>query len=178
MSTDSGTTDHMTRDDGRSLADRIEVPGESDVERLGELFYEDMLDLGIDVELDALTEMAGELVEGARREPPDCLVWVVRPEETDEAAGVIVANFHWSLKFGGRSLWIEELYVTPDQRRRGFGRALVDRVVAYAEAHDLEGIDLEAYRGNTPASILYRTAGFRRLGRERFYYRIGEKDYL
>jgi ribosomal protein S18 acetylase RimI-like enzyme len=48
----------------------------------------------------------------------------------------------------------------------------------WAEDNEIRGVDLEAYRGNTPASILYRSVGFHRLGRERFYYRIGEAEYL
>ncbi len=167
----------MSPDDDRELSGTIDAPTPSEAERIGELFYEDMIELGVEVELEDLTEMADHIIEGARSDPPECLAWVARPDETDKAAGVIVANFQWSLKFAGRSIWIEELYVTPDQRRRGFGRALVEHVVAYAEEHDLEGIDLEAYRGNTPASVLYRTTGFRRLGRERFYYTL-DGDYL
>lgn len=177
MTEDALSTD-PTGADGERRPHRIEPPVEEDVEAIARLFYEDMTHLGLEAEQDDLEELAGQIVGSVLEEPPRCLCWVARPESDQRPVGVIVANFHWSLKFAGRSLWIEELFVTPDARRRGFGRALVDRVVEYAEEHDIRGIDLEAYQGNTPASILYRTAGFHRLGRERFYKRIGDEEFL
>lgn len=150
----------------------------SDSPAIAGLFREDMTHLGVDSDRDELERLADNIIDGAERDPPECLCWVARPDEGADPVGVIVANFNWSLKFAGRSLWIEELYVTPESRRHGYGRALVDRVVEYAQNHDIRGIDLEAYQGNTPASVLYRTAGFRRLGRERFYRVIGEDQSL
>ena len=159
------------------IADLIDRPEPEDAEALANLFDEDMSHLGVDLEGDDLEELAADIIEDAHQDPPGCLCWVVR-SESGRAVGVVVANFNWSLKFAGRALWIEELYVTPEHRRSGLGRALVDRVVEYAEEHDIRGIDLEAYQGNTPASVLYRTAGFHRLGRERFYKRIGSGEFL
>ena len=153
-------------------------PHPDEAPAVGELFYEDMSDLGIDVSRDEMTELARRVIEASRDEPAECLCWVARPGADGKPCGVLLANFNWSLKFAGRALWIEELYVTPDFRRRGIGRVLVERVVDYAEDHDIQGIDLEAYQGNTPASILYRTIGFHRLGRERFYYRVGPSEFL
>jgi len=159
-------------------ASRIQAATHADATAIAGLFREDMTHLGVETDRDDLEQLAHDVIDGAEREPPECLCWVARPEEGADPVGVIVANFNWSLKFAGRSLWIEELYVTPEFRRRGFGRELVERVVAYARDHDIRGIDLEAYQGNTPASVLYRTTGFRRLGRERFYRVIGEDDHL
>ena len=150
----------------------------SDAGPIAGLFREDMTHIGVETDREELERLAEQIIAGFEQDPPECLCWVTRPEEGGEPVGVIVANFNWSLKFAGRSLWIEELYVTPEYRREGYGRALVDQVVEYAQAHDIRGIDLEAYQGNTPASVLYRTAGFRRLGRERFYRVIGEDQYL
>ncbi len=156
----------------------IEVPREEEAPRLARLFQEDMQDLGVETDLDDLEGVAREVIRGTRGPDPDCLCFVARLSEGGEAVGVVVANFNWSLKFAGRSLWIEELYVTPVARRRGLGRILVEEVLEWAEGNGIRGVDLEAYRGNTPASILYRSIGFHRLGRERFYYRLDESEYL
>lgn len=168
----------MSAEDGSPSDHHIDRPSEADVPAVAGLFREDMTHLGVETNREDLEDLASRIIEAMRRDPPECLCWVARREADSEPVGVIVANFHWSLKFAGRSLWIEELYVTPDARREGFGRALVDHVVEYAQDHDIRGIDLEAYQGNTPASVLYRTAGFRRLGRERFYRVIGDDDFL
>lgn len=153
-------------------------PRAEDSEAIGGLFFEDMSDLGVHKTKQEMVELAGQVVAAAHAEPAECLCWVARPSTDGGPCGVVLANFNWSLKFGGRSLWIEELYVTPDYRRRGIGRELVAQVLDYAEDHDFKGVDLEAYQGNTPASVLYRTMGFHRLGRERFYYRLGNHEFL
>ena len=121
-------------------------------------------------------KVAGGVVDA---ESHECLCWVVRRAQGQKAQGVLLANRNWSVKFGGQSLWIESLYVDPEARRNGYGRQMVGFVLDWAEENDIRGVDLEAYRGNTPASILYRSLGFYRLGRERFYYRFGdESSYL
>lgn len=86
----------------------------------------------------------------------------------EEPIGMLLAHERLSVRFGGRSLWVEELYVRPDVRMGGIGRALVLRVLVLARLHGLRGVDLEAYRMNTGASILYRSIGFERLARERY----------
>lgn len=155
-----------------------EAPELADVDAIGRLFYEDMTDLGVGTTAQDLREVAAQVVADSLRERPTLLCRVARPASGQPPCGVVLANFNWSLKFGGRALWIEELYVTPDFRRLGIGHALVDLVIEFAEEHGFRGIDIEAYRGNTPASILYRTMGFHRLGRERFYYRLGAQEFL
>ncbi len=147
-------------------------PGVDDAEALARLFDEDMKELGEEVSFEAQRELARQVISGMAREDRDCLCWVARRDEL--VVGVILANFNWSPKFGGRALWIESLYVTQSGRRRGVGRRLVDQLLDWAEEHGIKGVDIEAYRGNTPAGVLYRSLGFHRLGRERFAYRLDE----
>lgn len=159
----------------------IETPDDRDIDVVAGLFKEDMDALGVETGLGDQKEVARAVIAGTHADPRECLCWVARSgdeDETTDTAGLIVANFNWSLKFAGRALWIETLYVTPSHRRRGIGAQLVETMLDWAEANDIRGIDLEAYRGNTPASILYRSLGFRRLGRERFYYRFDGSGYL
>ena len=52
----------------------------------------------------------------------------------------------------------------------------MDALLDWAEENGIEGIDLESYRLNAPASILYRTLGFRRLGRERFTLELWDEE--
>lgn len=151
----------------------IVVPLSADVEALGGLFHGDMEELGVQTRREDQQELARRVIEDLEREDPPCLCWVAR-EESGRLCGVLLAHSNWSPKFAGRSLWIESLYVPEWGRRRGIGRQLVDHLLDWAEDHGVKGIDIEAYRGNTPASILYRTMGFRRLGRERFSYTVEE----
>lgn len=153
-------------------------PRAKDAAVLGGLFHADMVALGVDTTLDAMQQFAARVIDASSRQPQGCICRVARQRAEGPPCGVVLANEHWSLKFAGRALWIEELYVDPDVRRRGIGRGLVELIVEYAEEHGFRGIDLEAYQGNTPASVLYRTMGFHRLGRERFYYRLGDREFL
>lgn len=155
----------------RSDALLIRVPELGDMEELARLFHQDMTELGVATSLEEKRQFAAALLEALAVKPkPRCLCWVV--EDGERLVGVLLANFHWSVKFAGRSLWIESLYVDPAGRRRGVGRALVDYLLDWAYEHEIRGVDIEAYHGNTPASVLYRTMGFRRLGRERFNYQF------
>lgn len=158
----------------------IDEPTTEDVDAMARLFKEDMDALGVETSLEDQEAVAASVVDAMSADPPECLCWVARLELDGEPAigGLVLANFNWSLKFAGRALWIEALYVTPRARRRGIGAQLVERTLDWAEAHGIRGIDLEAYRGNTPASVLYRSLGFHRLGRERFYFRVEGDGYL
>lgn len=131
------------------------------------LFAEDLTDLHLPVDTAALGLVFDELIRDARS-----LVLVARSAEDATATGVLVASRVPSVKFSGWSLWIEELYVGKGARQRGLGRLLVERLLELARRDNYRGIDLEAYHGNAPAALLYRSLGFRRLGRERFHYRL------
>lgn len=146
------------------------LPG--DRQAVVELFCEDLRDLNLPVDPAALGGVFDELVAD-----PRSVVLVVRMADDRPAVGVMVASRVPSVKFSGWSLWIEELYVGKVARQRGLGRLLIEHLLGIARRENLRGIDLEAYHGNAPAALLYRSLGFRRLGRERFYYRMDwEKD--
>ena len=55
---------------------------------------------------------------------------------------------------------LRDLYVAPDHRRHGVGRALVDTVVADARAAGAARVSLQTEVGNDRALALYRSAGF------------------
>lgn len=72
------------------------------------------------------------------------------------------------------------LAVSPEFRRRGIGKALLDQFLDYARRQGATRVHLEVREGN-PAVIMYRSAGFSVAGRRRKYYRGrygGEFDAL
>ena len=112
--------------------------------------------------------VVSDLVIGAS--PDQCFCRVARAQKGGPAVGVVIANVIVSVKLAGRSVWLEHLYVDRAFRGKRLGRALVERVMDWAEETGMAGIELEAYQGNTPAGILYRSLGFGRLSRERYYF--------
>lgn len=149
----------------------IDRPGLDDVPRLVEMFSQDLSDLRLPIDRDALAQSTARLIEGG-----DSRGWlrVARVNAEARCDGVIVAHAWESVKFAGPALWIETLYVAPPLRRRGMGRRLVTELLDQARAAGYVGIDLESYRMNAPASYLYRALGFRRIGRERYSYRLSD----
>lgn len=72
------------------------------------------------------------------------------------------------------------LAVSPEFRRRGIGRMLLDHFLSDAADSGATRVHLEVREGN-PAVIMYREAGFSFVGRRRKYYRGrfgGEFDAL
>jgi [ribosomal protein S18]-alanine N-acetyltransferase len=74
----------------------------------------------------------------------------------------------------GDEVHILNVAVHPDARRNGTGRALVQRVVDDALAHNAASVSLEVGRTNEPATALYRSMGFTEVGLRRNYYGQGK----
>jgi RimJ/RimL family protein N-acetyltransferase len=67
------------------------------------------------------------------------------------------------------------LMVAAAHRRKGVGRALLERAVAWARAAGIRKLELHVFPWNEPAIALYESFGFRREGlRKGHYERAGE----
>lgn len=64
----------------------------------------------------------------------------------------------------------------PDHRRRGYGSAVLDALLAYAAQNGLKEIYLEVRRSNGAARALYATRGFECVGERRGFYRFPTED--
>ena len=107
---------------------------------------------------------AGEaaLRQIALGEPFAC-AWLVR--EYDAAAGYLILTLGFSVEYGGRDGFIDDLYLVPTARGRGLGRALVDFALVQARELGVGTLHLEVEVGNDTAARLYRKAGFEETGR-------------
>lgn len=65
---------------------------------------------------------------------------------------------------GRPGLWLEDLYVVPEHRRRGVGRVLVARLAALAAERGCARLDFAVLDWNAPAIAFYETIGARALG--------------
>ena len=82
-------------------------------------------------------------------------------------AGVAYVAFTWTLEHGGKSAWLEELYVVPAARDRGLGTALLAEVIARCRAAGCAALDLEITEDHARAARLYARHGFEALPRAR-----------
>ncbi|CAN5382126.1 hypothetical protein BH20VER3_BH20VER3_10200 [soil metagenome] len=77
-----------------------------------------------------------------------------------------------SLEHGGRSGWLEELYVLPEWRGCGAGSALLNAVVARAQERGWAALDLEVDGNHARALPLYARNRFTPVHRTRFVRRL------
>jgi L-amino acid N-acyltransferase YncA len=77
----------------------------------------------------------------------------------------VALTLGWSLEFGGRDAFVDELYVAPPARGRGLGRAGLAVAEAGARALGVRTLHLEVEDGKPAALGLYRRNGFAEHGR-------------
>jgi ribosomal protein S18 acetylase RimI-like enzyme len=84
--------------------------------------------------------------------------WVFR--EDGRAIGYLVVTHGYSLEFGGRDAFIDEVYTVPEMRGQGLGA----RALAIAEEHcrrnHIEALRLEVHHENRRALALYERNGY------------------
>lgn len=85
-------------------------------------------------------------------------VWLL--EAGAEVAGYAVLTLGFSLEYGGRDAFLDDLYVSPGHRGRGLGRTALDAVVAECRLRGVRALHLEVARDNAPAHALYARFGF------------------
>jgi RimJ/RimL family protein N-acetyltransferase len=105
----------------------------------------------------------------ATRRSPDAAVFVA------EAAGRIVGRLSLARDTHPASRHVADLglMVASSQRRRGIGRALLERAVEWAQEVGVEKLELHVFPHNEPAIRLYEQFGFEREGLRRGHYRRG-----
>jgi len=74
--------------------------------------------------------------------------------------GYFVIGFGFSLEFGGRDAFLDELYIVRSARNQGLGRAAVARAINVCKEAGIRSLHLEVNSKNIAAQRLYRGAGF------------------
>lgn len=106
--------------------------------------------------LDAAGEAAARRVCAG---DPMVRAWIAR--KRGRSLGYVVLTSGFTIEFGGRDGFIDELYVVPSARRRGLGRVLLDFAVARARELGIVALHLVVERRNERAAALYRRLGWR-----------------
>lgn len=78
----------------------------------------------------------------------------------DGSDGLAQFRFLRSIWTGSLDLYLEELYVVPEQRGKGIGRALLEATMATGREGGATHIDLNTSETDTAARALYASAGF------------------
>jgi len=88
--------------------------------------------------------------------------------DIDKVIGMAAISFAWTLEHGGKSAWLDELYVLPEYREKGTGSALIESAIDVLKREGCAAIDLEVEEGHHRAEHLYQRKGFEKLKRSRW----------
>jgi GNAT superfamily N-acetyltransferase len=92
----------------------------------------------------------------ADEDPPfECLIASL----DGEPAGFALFFRNYSTWLGQSGIWLEDLFVLPEARRRGVGRALLQRLAAIAEERACGRLEWSVLEWNQPAIEFYATLG-------------------
>jgi GNAT superfamily N-acetyltransferase len=87
--------------------------------------------------------------------PFECLI----AELEREPVGFALFFHTYSTWRGKRGIWLEDLFVIPEARRRSVGRALLQRVASLARERDCARLEWSVLDWNAPAIQFYRGLG-------------------
>jgi GNAT superfamily N-acetyltransferase len=85
-------------------------------------------------------------------------VWIV--EADSENVGYIVLTLGYSMEYGGRDAYVDDLFVRRSFRNAGLGTAALEEVRKFCQRIGVRALHLELARDNHPAQVVYRRAGF------------------
>jgi GNAT superfamily N-acetyltransferase len=85
-------------------------------------------------------------------------VWLFR--DGGAAVGYFVLTLGWSLEYGGRDAFVDELFVSPSHRGRGLGRRALEAIGEACRELGVQALHLEVEKENLSAAELYREWGF------------------
>ena len=74
--------------------------------------------------------------------------------------------------------YITNVAVSPDFRRQGIGRQLIQALTERAQQAQLAFVTLEVRASNAPAIALYTAAGYEPVGRRKNFYRSPTEDAI
>jgi GNAT superfamily N-acetyltransferase len=90
----------------------------------------------------------------------DTEFWLGAVAGGDLAAGICQLRFRHCVWTASEDCWLEDLFVSPDARRSGVGRALVTRALDRARERGCRRVELDTNQDNNRAITLYESLGF------------------
>jgi ribosomal protein S18 acetylase RimI-like enzyme len=144
----------------------VKVAASEDIDAIMRLLQLQFEEHQIDVEGPDLRAGAAEILRDKR------LGVILTARQGEAIIGIAVLALAWTLEHGGRSAWLDELYVHPHFQGQGIGQALIEAATVEAIELKCSAIDLEVDEDHSRAERLYKRQGFERLSRSRWVKRL------
>lgn len=90
-------------------------------------------------------------------------LWLI--ELDGSPIGYVAMCFGYSIEFGGRDAFVDEVFILAEHRGKGIGTKALEEVRARARALGVRALHLEVDRENERAIRLYRSLGYVPRGR-------------
>ena len=91
-----------------------------------------------------------------------------------EAVGFAVYFYNYSTWLGKYGIYLEDLYVSPEHRGRGAGKALLKHIAGIAVANDCGRFEWSVLDWNTPSIEFYKSLGAIEMSQWRIYRVTGD----
>src|SRR5215468_2501727 len=96
-------------------------------------FREHSIDMPADAVRTAVVGLLGDQTRG----------FILIAVQAAAVVGVACVSFTWTLEHGGKSAWLDELFVVPEARNRGIGKDMLEAVLHAARVAGCAAVDLE-----------------------------------
>jgi len=102
------------------------------------------------------------------------VVWIIADDS--EPAGYVVLTVRFSMEYGGLDAFIDDLFIRPEWRRRGLGRAALRALFDECKRRQVLAVHVEVGHDNVAAKALYYSYGLKlgADGRQRLTVLLGD----
>ncbi len=105
-------------------------------------------------------EVLSKVIDDCLQDLPFVKCYVMTDGE--KIAAYTIASIGYSTEYGGLSVMIEDLFVSPDYRGKGYGKSLLNYVEERFRGRAVR-LRLEVEKNNAGAISLYERCGFREI---------------
>jgi len=81
-------------------------------------------------------------------------------EQKNRLIGYIAVCFGYSIEFAGRDAFIDEFYLLPEFRSKGYGRQMFEKICDELRQNGFKAMHLEVKKSNKKARLFYEKWGF------------------
>ena len=102
------------------------------------------------------------------QQPQYGVIWLAY--DGTEVVGYVILTIRFAMEFGGLDGSIDDLYIRPSARRKGFANKLLQSLLIECDDRDLKALHVEVSPDNEAAQVLYQNFGLQK--------RTGDRDHL
>jgi GNAT superfamily N-acetyltransferase len=138
---------------------KIEPARHTDIPQLAALLN-DLFEIELDFTADASRQVRGLEILITEGTKSDRQIVAVARNDQNQPVGMASGQIVISTAEGAPAVWIEDVVVHADHRRRGIGRQLLEFLQEWAKARGVTRLQLLADRENAAANLFYTAIGW------------------